>query len=214
MKRIVAILGIMSFVNTGVALAQKKKDDKKTDKKVWYVDPQHTKVGFEVSHLVISSVEGNFREIKGSFTYDEKNVAKTSIDAQVCTSSVDTGVEKRDKHLRSEDFFNAKKNPTISLKTKSIQGKDPKKFKMVVDMTINGITKPVTFNVKMKGKGKAYGTNVVSFKADASIKRETFKLTWNDVVEIGPVVGEEVDISIKMEGMDRKPKGYDAFKCK
>lgn len=162
------------------------------------IDPMHSKVGFEIPHLVISTVEGSFKTYGGSLTVaDQFN--KSKIEADVDISSVDTGVADRDGHLKSPDFFDAAKYPKMTFKSTSITG-SPQSFKMTGDLTIRGKTKKVTFEGNYRGSAvDGYGNTKAAFVAQTKINRKDFGLTWSNVVEVGPVVGDEVTIKLNIQ---------------
>jgi polyisoprenoid-binding protein YceI len=175
------------------------------------VDDAHSKVGFEIPHLVVSTVEGRFAKFGGTFDFDPDAIGKDpaaagkfKLDAWADTASIDTGVKKRDDHLRSPDFFDAKKFPKLTFKSKSVSDVTEKGFKMTGDLTMHGVTKEVAFDVKYKGKVMANDKLHVAFEAKTSVKRKDFGLMWNNVVEAGPVVGDEADITLKVEGIRKK----------
>lgn len=162
------------------------------------LDPTHSKVGFEIPHLVISTVEGKFNKSQGTITLDEK-FEKSKVSAEVEISSIDTGEPKRDDHLKSPDFFEVAKYPKMTFKSASITG-TPESFKMTGSLTLKSETKPVVFEGKFLGNVvDAYGNLRAAFNAKAKISRKEFGLTWSKVVEMGPVVGDEVTIDLKIE---------------
>ena len=172
---------------------------------VYNVDPMHSSVNFEIPHLVISSVEGKFKTFTGKLTIDP-TFAKSSLTAEADIASIDTSVADRDNHLKSPDFFDATKYPKMTFKSTSITG-DEKSFKLTGDLTIKGVTKKVTFNGSYKGSVKdAYGNNKAAFVADAKINRQEFGLTWSKAVEAGPVVGDEVTITLKIQAAQEVAK--------
>lgn len=165
---------------------------------VYQVDPMHSKVGFEIPHLVISTVEGSFKEFDGTLELNE-NFSKSKLTASVGIASIDTGVGQRDDHLRSADFFDVAKHPKMELKSVSIKG-SPEAFKLEGDLTIKGVTKRVVFEGKYQGAvTDGFGNRKVAFQAKTKINRKDFGLTWNNVVEAGPVVGDEVTIELKIQ---------------
>lgn len=167
------------------------------------LDSDHTRVSFVIDHFVISEVHGRFNEVKG--TYDLNNdISKSKIDVTIPVASIDTGVKKRDDHLRSDDFFDAKKYPNITFKSKKFTG-TLDDFKVVGDLTIKGVTKEVTLNGQYKGMVKdPYGNERVGIKATGKINRKDFGMKYNDVIEAGPAVGDEVGIQIMTEGTLKK----------
>lgn len=167
------------------------------------IDPMHSKVGFEIPHLVISSVEGKFNTFSGAMDLQDK-FEKSKVEASIDVASIDTGVTDRDTHLKSPDFFDAAKFPKLSFKSTKIEGK-PESFKLTGDLTIHGVTKKVTLDGKYLGTVKdAYGQQKVAFNATGKINRKDFGLTWGKAVEAGPVVGDEVTLSLKIQAAPAK----------
>lgn len=171
----------------------------------YQVDPMHSKVGFEIPHLVISSVDGTFKTFDGTIDLAEK-FEKSKVKASVDLSSIDTGVSKRDDHLKSPDFFDVKKYPKMKFESTEITG-TPEAFKLTGNLTIKGVTKKVTFDSKYLGSvNDGMGNDKVAFQGTASIKRADFGLTWNKAVEAGPVVGESLTITLKVEAAQPSAK--------
>lgn len=193
------MLSVKNFLVSGLMLASVAvQAGGKYQPGEYKVDPMHSKVGFEVPHLVISSVEGKFTKMDGQITLD-KDFQKSKVTATADTDSIDTGVKDRDLHLRSADFFDSKNHPKLTFTSTSIKGK-PESFKMTGDLTIRGVTKKVTFNAKYLGSAKdAYGNDKAAFVATAEINRQDFGLTWSKLVEVGPVVGDKVQIELKIQ---------------
>lgn len=171
----------------------------------YQIDPMHSKVGFEVPHLVISTVEGKFTKVEGSINLD-KNFKNSIVQAKIDANSIDTGVGQRDDHLRSVDFFNVKENPNLEFKSTSISG-SPEKFKLVGDLTIRGVTRKVTLDSKYLGTVvDGYGNEKVAIQGKTKINRKDFGLTWNNAVEAGPVVGDEISIDLRIQAARPKAK--------
>jgi polyisoprenoid-binding protein YceI len=165
---------------------------------VYNIDPAHSKVSFEVTHLVISTVEGNFKTFDGAIDLKDK-FDKSSVKANVDVTSIDTGTTKRDDHLRSPDFFDATKFPKMTFESTEIKG-TPEDFKLTGNLTMHGVTKKVTFEGKFGGQvNDGYGNDKVGFTAKTVIKRQDFGLKWNKAVEAGPVVGDDVTIILRAE---------------
>jgi polyisoprenoid-binding protein YceI len=168
----------------------------------WNLDMNHTEVGFTARHLGFSKVQGEFRTFAGKVTADAKTAQLVSFEATIEAKSVDTGIAKRDDHLRSDDFFAADKHPQITVKSKSIKWTG-KKFKGVAAMTIRGITKDVPF------EGELLGVETVDFgrgkhqragyEATAKINRKDFGLHFNGLAEGLSIAGDEVVIEITAE---------------
>lgn len=165
----------------------------------YVLDTSHSNVGFSIKHLMISNVKGNFKSFDAELEFDEKTKTITKLIATVDTTSVDTGIEKRDKHLRSPDFFNAQKFPTIEYVMTSTD-----KEYLTGNLTMNGITKEIKLKNKIHGTIKDMQGNLrVGFTLEGNIKRENFGLTWNKMLESGGfVVGEEVKIVIDVEAIE------------
>lgn len=164
----------------------------------YQLDPMHSKIGFEVSHLVISTVEGKFTKVEGSINLApefQNSVFQAKIDA----SSIDTGVGQRDDHLRSADFFNVSENPSLDFQSTQVLG-TLEKFKIIGDLTIRGVTRQVILESKYLGTvTDGYGNEKIAIQAKAKINRKDFGLTWNSLVEIGPVVGDEISLDLRIQ---------------
>ncbi|WP_400246132.1 YceI family protein [Niallia sp. JL1B1071] len=167
----------------------------------WTVDQSHSSVGFEVKHMMVSKVKGQF----SSYTADVEaadltDLTTASIAFKLDIASINTHSEDRDNHLKSGDFFDKEKYPTIDFNSTSIT-KDGDDYKVTGDLTIKDVTKPVTFDVEFGGKGtNPWGVEVYGFEAEAKINREDFGLTWNAVLESGGVlVGKDIKIKVELE---------------
>jgi polyisoprenoid-binding protein YceI len=172
---------------------------------VYDLDLMHSSINFEIPHLVISSVEGKFKNFSGKVTADAK-FTNSKVEAEADIASIDTSVADRDNHLKSPDFFDAAKYPKMTFKSTSITGNE-KSFKLIGDLTIKGITKKVTFTGAYKGAVKdAYGNNKIAFAAETKINRQDYGLTWSKAVEAGPVVGDEVTITLKIQAAQQIAK--------
>ncbi len=170
---------------------------------VYQVDPMHSKVGFEIPHLVISTVEGKFDKYDGSIELADK-FEKSKVSVNIDMSSIDTGVAKRDDHLRSPDFFDVAKHPSMKFESLSISG-NSEKFKVTGNLTIKGVTRKVVLDGKYLGTVKdGYGNDKAAFQAKTKINRKDFGLTWNQMVEAGPAVGDEVTIDLRIQAAAAK----------
>ena len=167
------------------------------------LDESHSKVGFEIPHLVISSVEGRFTKFDGEIELGEK-FTDSKVTANIDINSIDTSNGDRDKHLKSADFFDVTKYPKMTFKSKKITGNE-KSFKVVGDLTIKDVTKEVTLDGKFLGVVKdAYGNDKAAFNASTKINRQEFNLKWGKMVEAGPAVGDEVTITLKVQAAKAK----------
>ena len=175
----------------------------------WEIDPAHTLAQFAIRHLMISTVRGHFDKVSGTVTIDENDPTKSKIEATIDTASINTRVEKRDEHLKSPDFFDVAKYPTITFTSKKIEKVGDTKFKVTGDLTIRGITKEVVLDVE--GNPKAFkdpfGMMRVGGNATTTINRKDFGLAWNKALETGGVVvGDEVTITIDIEMTQKEAK--------
>lgn len=162
------------------------------------IDSAHSKIGFEVPHLVIATVEGRFTQFDGSITIDPK-IEKSKANLNVDVASIDTDNKDRDTHLKSPDFFDATKNPKMTFVAKKVIG-TADNLKLVGDLTLKGKTKEVTLDVKYLGDvNDPFGNHKIAFTATGKINRQDYGLTWSKAVEAGPVVGDEVTLTIRVE---------------
>jgi len=167
----------------------------------WALDGTHSRIGFSVSHMVVSSVSGRFKQFTGKVDLDEANPAKSQVDISVKVDSIDTDDAKRDEHLRSPDFFDSKKFPTLSFKSTKITKAAGKKYKLTGDLTIHGVTKNVTLDAELSDPVKSpWGKLVRSVRLTGKVKRSDFGLKWNKTLDAGGVlVGEDVALDIQVE---------------
>ncbi len=166
----------------------------------WKIDPAHTSVEFSVKHRMITTVKGRFTDVAGIVTVDEASPARSLAEIAINTASIDTREAQRDAHLRSADFFDAEKFSTITFRSTRLEG-DSKRFKMTGDLTIHGVTRPITLDVTHEGRGKdPWGGERVGYSATGRIRRSDFGLTWNAALETGGfLVGEEVKIVLDVQ---------------
>ncbi len=167
----------------------------------WTVDTAHSAVGFEVKHMMVSKVKGQFKSYTATVEAPAlEDLTAASIFFKFDTASIDTSSEDRDGHLKSADFFDVENYPEITFQSTSIE-KDGDDYSVTGDMTIKGVTKPVTFDVEYGGKGKnPWGVEVYGFEAKSKINREEFGLTWNTALETGGVlVGKDIKINVELE---------------
>jgi polyisoprenoid-binding protein YceI len=171
----------------------------------WHIDPAHSNVEFTVRHMMISNVKGQFQKTTGTITVNGNDSATAKIDATIDATSIDTRVEKRDMHLKSPDFLDVAKYPTITFKSTKVEANGPGKWKVTGDLTLHGVTKPVVLEVETSGAPiNVMGNIRAGASATTQIKRSEFGLTWNKVLESGGVmVGDEVAISIDVEAIKK-----------
>jgi len=173
---------------------------------VWKFDKSHTTIGFEVSHMVISSVDGKFKDFDGTITTEGNEWTNADVVFTAKVNSIDTDNEDRDKHLRSEDFFYAEKYPEMTFVSKSIEKVGDNKYKMTGDLTIRGITKEIVLDVTHNGTVTDPWSNVrAGFSIDGTVNRFDYGLEWNKTLDTGGlVVGEDVDLKIEAEIVRQK----------
>ena len=167
----------------------------------WAVDSTHSSVGFEVKHMMVSKVKGQFESYTADVeAADLTDLTTATIAFKFDVASLSTRNEDRDNHLKSADFFDVESHPSIDFTSTSIT-KAGDDYKVTGDLTIKGVTKPVTFDVEYGGKGtNPWGVEVYGFEAEAKINREDFALTWNAALETGGVlVGKDVKIKVELE---------------
>lgn len=167
----------------------------------WLIDPAHSNVEFSVRHLMISNVKGRFGDLSGAVKIDPANLAATLVDVTLKTASIDTRQEQRDAHLRSPDFFDAEKWPTIEFRGSRVEGDTDSEFQLYGDLTIRDVTRPIVLDVTKEGEGTdPWGNDRVGFSARGKINRKDFGLTYNQVLETGGVaLGDDIKISVDVE---------------
>jgi polyisoprenoid-binding protein YceI len=167
----------------------------------WTIDPAHSHVGFAIKHLMIATVRGRFTQVEGTVTVDETNPATAIIDMTIPTASVSTGDEKRDAHLRSNEFFDAERYPNMTFRSRRVESTSADAFRVVGDLTIRNVTRDVVLDVEQLGRAKdPWGKEHAAFEATTKFKRSDYGLTWNAALESGGVlVGDEVKVSIEAQ---------------
>ncbi len=167
----------------------------------WNIDPAHSHASFTVRHMVISNVRGDFQKFAGAVQLDEKDVSRSTVEATLQATSIDTGNADRDKHLRSPDFFDAEKFPTIAFKSTRVEKASDGKLHVTGNLTMKGVTKPIVLEVEGPTAEikDPWGNARRGLSASATINRKDWGLTWNKMLEAGPVVGDEVKIVIEAE---------------
>jgi polyisoprenoid-binding protein YceI len=176
------------------------KPDVKTS--TWNIDPAHTNAQFKVKHLMISNVKGEFTSVKGKAEINDADMTRSSVEATIDTASINTREPQRDAHLKSADFFDVEKYPTMSFRSTKITRKGDDELAVAGDLTLHGVTKNVVFEVKdLTTPAKdPWGNTRFGFEATAKINRKDFGLTWNSALETGGVmVGDEVAITLDVE---------------
>jgi polyisoprenoid-binding protein YceI len=167
----------------------------------WQIDTVHTNIGFAVKHLMVSTVRGKFNSYRGTVNLDPSDFSKSSFEGEVDVESIDTNNAQRDAHLRTNDFFDAPNHPKIAFKSTKIEAKGGDDYLVHGDLTIRGVTKPVTFTAEISGPAKSpYGQTVAGISARATVNRKDFGVNFNAVLEAGGVmIAETVKIEIDAE---------------
>lgn len=174
-------------------------------RKSYTFDLSHSAVGFHVRHLMISKVHGRFQTWSGTLEIDDANLASSKVAVEIDAASVDTKEAKRDEHLRSADFFDAEKFPTLTFVSTNVEAVDAENLKVTGDLTIRGVTHPVVLAVERGGEVKdPWGGTRVGFSAKTSVSRKEFGLTWNALLEAGGVaVGDKIEITLEIEAIQQ-----------
>ena len=171
----------------------------------WAIDGNHSAAGFSVKHNVVSTVRGQLGAITGKIEYDGKDVTSVKADVAIDMTKINTQNERRDTHLRSNDFFDVANHPALTFKSKRAEPGAAGKFKVVGDLTIRGNTKEVVLDVDgpspiLSSAAPNGGVNVLTgASATTKISRKEFGVLWNNLIESLPVVGDEVTITIDLE---------------
>lgn len=189
MKKLLSVVA-MAIISTGV-FAQTK----------WNIDNVHSNVRFNVTHLVISEVEGSFRKFDGNIISAKPDFTDADVNFNIDVNSIYTDNEMRDKHLKSDDFFNTEKYPAMSFKSTSFKKISGNKYALFGNLTIRDVTKPVKFDVTYGGTIKdPWGNTKAGFKASTVVNRFDYNLKWNTLTEAGgATVGKDVTIELKLE---------------
>ena len=186
--KLLAVIALIVFSNNAQA-------------QTWTFDNSHSSVGFAVEHMVVSEVDGSFSKFTGAIISEKADFSDAKIEFEIDVNSINTNNEKRDEHLKSEDFFNTAKYPSIVFKSNSFTKISEDKYSLKGNLTMHGITKPVELNVKHGGTIKdPWGNTRAGFKIKGTLDRKLWGLTYNSVLEAGGVViGEEIEIICKIE---------------
>ena len=196
MKRLLPAAGFLILLASPLASASS-----------WEIDSNHTSPGFSVTHMMVSTVRGSFGKTTGTLELDEKDVTKSKVEISIDVTSVDTRVADRDNDLRSDHFFDAAKNPAITFKSTKVESAGKGKLKVTGDLTMRGITKPVTLDVTGPSDEfkSPWGQITRGASATAKISRKDWGLVWNKTLEKGGVlVSDEVTLEIEAEFHPKK----------
>jgi polyisoprenoid-binding protein YceI len=169
----------------------------------WNIDPAHSAIHFTVRHMVFAKVRGSFGAWQGELELEPDDLARSKLSVEIDAASIDTGVADRDTHLRSADFLDAEKHPKLTFRGTRIDKQSDTELRMTGDLTIRGVTRPVTLEVERLGEGTdPWGKRRIGFSARGTINRKDFGLEWNQALEAGGVlVGEKVELEIDVEAV-------------
>ncbi len=195
----ISIIGIVLMAGAGTAGAEMAR---------FNVDPDHSSIGFSVAHMVVSKTTGRFTDYNGFIEMDPETLKIKDIEALINTASVTTYHEKRDGHLKNEDFFNVEKYPTMTYKMKYSR-KDGDNIIAIGDLTMLGVTREITLSGKFNGVVKdPYGNTRVGFTAEGKLNRKDFGMNWNKLLDSGGlVVSDDVSIKLEIECIREKTAG-------
>jgi polyisoprenoid-binding protein YceI len=168
----------------------------------WNIDPVHSVAEFKVKHMMISNVKGQFPKVSGKLTLDESDLTKSKVEAEIETASIETRDAQRDGHLKSADFFDVEKFPTMSFKSTGNKVVRSGELSVEGDLTVRGTTRKVLFTVEgpTAATKDPWGNTRVAVSATTKINRKDFGLTWNTALETGGIlVGDEVTITLDVQ---------------
>jgi polyisoprenoid-binding protein YceI len=205
-KQATVTAGFFALLRMTTLTIQKPKGDRPM-KTVYDIDPAHSSAQFTIRHLMISNVRGDFKSVKGTVVYDPANLADTSIEAEIDVNSLNTRDENRDAHVKSAEFFNAEKYPSITFKSSKVESAGDGELKISGGLTILGVTKEVVLKVEGPSDEAKdpWGNLRIGASASTRIKRSDFGLTWNAALETGGVVlGDDVKIELDLELVKQK----------
>ena len=168
----------------------------------WNIDPIHSTVQFKIKHMMISNVKGEFSSVRGSLELDKVDIENSRVQGEIDAATINTREAQRDAHLKSADFFNVEKFPTLSFRSTKVSKKSTEELTVAGDITIHGISRPVVFAVEALSEPAKdpWGNTRIGLSAATKINRKDFGLTWNAALETGGIlVGEEVTITLDLQ---------------
>lgn len=170
---------------------------------VWQIDPSHTTVQFAVKHMAFATVRGRFNGVRGTITLRGADLADSAVEVEIDVTSIETGDQQRDQHLRSADFFDVERFPKLLFRSTRVRPLGDGRFEVLGLLTIRDVTREVRLDASFEGAGKdPWGNLRAGFSATTAINRKEFGLTWNQVLETGGVlVSDEVKISLELEAV-------------
>lgn len=178
-------------------------------KTTWNIDPAHTSVEFAVKHMMFTTVRGRFKDVKGTIEVDEDNPDNSTVTVEIGTASIDTGAADRDTHLRSADFLDVENNPTLTFRSKRVEGaakREGDRFRITGDLMIRGTTNEVVLECEYGGTGKdPWGGTRAGATANGRIDRREWGLRWNQALETGGIlVANELRIEVEVQAVKQE----------
>jgi polyisoprenoid-binding protein YceI len=169
----------------------------------WAIDPIHSIAEFGIRHMMISTVKGRFGVVSGALQFDGTDPTTGSVEASIDVASITTEQEQRDNHLRSSDFFHVEQHPTLTFRSRSVEHVSDDLYRVHGDLTIRGVTRPVTLDATYEGQiADPWGNQRTGFSAETTINRKDYGLNWNQALETGGVVvGDKVKVSLHIEAV-------------
>jgi polyisoprenoid-binding protein YceI len=194
---------MMSVVTAQASPAGDERDPEKTEVNSYGIDTAHSSISFKVRHLGLANVTGAFRFYEVDLVMNPNDLSTLRTEAVVQVESIDTGIEKRDNHLRSADFFEAAVYPTIKFVSREVRKIDGSEFELVGDLTIRDITREVVLEAEVVGTAVGpMGETRIGLEASGEISRKDFGLTWNNLTEAGGIiVGDKVKMVLEVQAI-------------
>ncbi len=170
---------------------------------VWQIDPRQAHVKFSSKHMMFTTIKGHFKSVRGTIILDEANPVSSSVEVEIDTSNLYSGVQYRDNYLKSPDFLDVEKYPTITFKSTRVELMGSDRAQVVGDLTIRGVAREVVLDTRLTERGKGPGgQEAIEFEARTSINRKDFGLTWNMALEAdGFLVSDTIKIEIAVEAL-------------
>jgi len=169
----------------------------------WNIDPTHSGINFAIRHMVVSKVRGRFAKYTGTLSLDDEDLTRSSVEATIDSSSIDTAAAQRDDHLRSADFFDVEKFPELRFRSTRIERVDDGAYRLIGELTIRDVTRELWLDVEYGGRAKdPWGNERIGFIARGALDRKDFGLGWNQLLETGGVlVGERLEIELEVQAV-------------
>jgi polyisoprenoid-binding protein YceI len=185
-------------------------EDDVAETTTWQIDPAHSSIELAVKHMMFTTVRGRFKDFQGTIEVDESNPDNASVDVEIAAASIDTGVADRDTHLRSADFLDVERYPTITFRSRRVEGamaNEGDHFRLIGDLKIRDTTMEVTLDCRYEGRGQdPWGGERAGASAKTRIDRREWGLRWNQALETGGIlVANEVRIEIEVQAVKALP---------